>query len=225
MAFGDNIGGVVADRVLSDPRVAKILANVVAITSDVAVLSADLRSALSQLLPEPTMQHELGGPFRPRPKPGGGFHPLSNLSTRIGIRGAIGSGKLNAQQIATLQQAQDNGDIVSWISQEAGNAGIGDPSATPGQRDWSGFFSALGDFLVKIMPLIEQLISAFGGGVVAKSLSYVGDEAGYGEDEYAAEHRRFALAGLPAWVYPLIADFSIAEMQFLRDYITKKLGQ
>lgn len=94
---------------------------------------------------------------------------LSLISVRLGIAHAISSGSFSADQQAALHTALVNGDVQNYIASSAGSANIADPlgAAPAGGRNWSAFFQSFGAFLVQIMPLIEQLISAFGGGALA----------------------------------------------------------
>ncbi len=94
--------------------------------------------------------------------------PLSHATTRLGIRHVLNTNtSLTADQVTALQGVLADSDMVAQVAAMAGQAGFVEPTAapTPGkQRDWTSFFQALGDFIVKIMPAIMQIFSMFGGG-------------------------------------------------------------
>ncbi|HEY1599696.1 MAG TPA: hypothetical protein VGG64_08850 [Pirellulales bacterium] len=99
----------------------------------------------------------------------GNRHPraaLSAVTTRLAVRAAVNSGKFTGDQLAALNEALQDDDVLSVLSEQASQAGLADPTdpTTPApKRDWAGFFAAFGDFLVKVMPVILHLIQQLGG--------------------------------------------------------------
>lgn len=87
--------------------------------------------------------------------------------SRVSVRLALRLSEAKATDPATADAfhvASQDDDVMDFVIAKANEAKLGalDPNAPAtgtGTRDWAGFFSAFGDFLAKILPLLLSLIS------------------------------------------------------------------
>lgn len=157
-------------------------------------------------------QEKMGGLFHRHPS-GGGGQRISAIAMRLGINAAIRSGQItDASEINALKFAATNADVQTIIATNPKAPFAADPGTDP-TRDWTGFFSAFGNFLVQIMPLIMQIVQALGGLSTHAAAAF----------NAQSQNGQMGLPTVPAWMYVALEQLSYQALvnlaKFLQDYL------